>query len=163
MRSTAFISALAVLVWPLGAAAEAPSRGCYARDYTEEHLAAHRAQVVSRMRLSVGGANEAGETEAELRVVLAEQGRAREEGLGGQALAQRLICRDRGQGLECGVECDGGLFSVEEDASGLSLTTDRLMVGDGQDCGGSFDLAERPGEAVTYRLERAAAALCEAD
>ncbi len=160
MRSTAFTSALAVLLLSGAALAEGPGPGCYARDYTAEHLASHPEQVVARMRLEVLGRNEAGETEARLSVVLARQGRAEAEGVGGRAFAQRLACRGRPEGTVCGVECDGGVFAVGEDERGLALTTDRLRVGDGDGCGGDFDLAERPGEAVTYRLERAAPGAC---
>jgi hypothetical protein len=160
VRSIAFTSLL-VLAAPGLAAAEGPAPGCYARDYDAAHLEAHPEQVVSAMRLRVDSPDANGEAPAELRVVLADQGRARAEGLGGRSLAQALACTDRGQGPACGVECDGGLFAVVEDAEGLTLTTDRLLVGDAEECGGSFDLVEREGEPVSYRLLRADPSACE--
>jgi hypothetical protein len=64
-----------------------------------------------------------------------------------------MACRDRPEGFVCGVECDGGVMQVTLDEGGsLRLSTDRLLVG-GDDCGGGFDLVERIGERVTYRLD----------
>ena len=161
MRSTAFTSLALLLALPGIAAADGPTPGCYARDYDPTHLAAHPEQVVSAMRLRIGVPGANGEAPAQLRVVLADQGRARAEGFGGRTLTQALVCKDRSDGPACGVECDGGLFSVSEDTEGLMLTTDRLLVGDSEDCGGSFDLVERQGEPVSYRLLRADPGACE--
>jgi hypothetical protein len=161
VRSTAFTSL--VLLWALPglALAEGPAPACYARDYDTAHLASHPDQVVSAMRLRIEAPGANGEALAELRVVLADQGHARAEGMDGRTLTQALVCKDWGDGPACGVECDGGLFSVAEDAEGLTLTTDRLLVGDSEECGGSFDLVEREGEPVSYRLLRADPSACE--
>ena len=163
MRSTAFISIALVLVLPGLASAEGPAPGCFARDYGAAHLVAHPEQVVSAMRLRIGEPGADGEAPAEMRVVLSDQGRARAEGVGGQMLTQALVCKDWGDGPACGVECDGGLFSVVEDAEGVTLTTDRLLVGESEECGGSFDLVEREGEPVSYRLLRAEPSACDGD
>lgn len=153
VRSIAFTSAALAVTLPLAALAEAPEEGCYARRYTPEHLAAQPEQVVARMSLWIGGAAGPGETAAELVVLLADQGRARAEGLGGTELIQAMACQDRPEGFVCGVECDGGVMQVTMDEDGsLRLSTDRLLAG-GDDCGGGFDLVERIGERVTYRLD----------
>ena len=163
MRSTAFISLSLLLAWPLAVLAEGPASGCWARNYDAEHLAAHPEQVAAWLSLAILGKNEAGETEARLRIALANQGRAATEGMGGQILDQHLICGDWGHGPACGVECDGGQASVAEGPGGtLVLTTGRLLVG-GEGCEGEFDIVERLGEPVTYRLERAAPGDCEGD
>jgi hypothetical protein len=145
---------------PLAARAEAPAEGCYARVYTPEHLAAQPQQVVSRLSLWIGGPAGPGETAAELVLLLADQGRARDEGMGGREFVQALACRDGAGGFVCGVECDGGLMLVTLDEGGrLRLTTDRLLVG-GEGCGGVFDLVERIGDRVTYRLDPALPEAC---
>jgi hypothetical protein len=161
VRSTAFTSVGLLIALPGLASAEGPAPGCYARDYDAAHLASHPEQVVSTMRLRIGEPGADGEAPAELRVVLSGQGRALSEGFSGRALTQALVCKDWGDGPACGVECDGGLFAVAEDAEGLTLTTDRLLVGDAEECGGSFDLVEREGEPVSYRLLRADPSACE--
>ncbi len=161
MRSTAFISFVLLLLLPGLALADGPAPGCYVRNYDAAHLASHTEQVVSAMRLRIGEPGANGEAPAQLRVVLADQGRARTEGHGGQSLTQALVCKDWGEGPACGVECDGGLVSVLEDADGVTLTTDRLLVGDTEECGGSFDIVEREGEPVSYRLLRADPSACE--
>jgi hypothetical protein len=161
VRSTAFTSLGLILALPGLAVAEGPAPGCYARDYDAAHLTAHPEQVVSAMRLRIGEPGANGEAPAELRVGLADQGRARAEGFGGRASTQALVCKDWGDDPACGVECDGGVFAVAEDAEGVTLTTDRLLVGDPGECGGLFDLVEREGEPVSYRLLRADPSACE--
>ena len=161
MRSPAFTSLPLLLVLPGLVLAEGPGAGCFVRDYDAAHLSSHPEQGVSAMRLQIGEPGANGEAPAQLRVVLADQGRARTEGLGGQSLTQALVCKDWGEGSACGVECDGGRFAIAEDPKGLMLTTDRLLVGDTEECGGSFDLVEREGEPVSYRLLRADPSACE--
>ena len=151
MRSTAFTS-LALALAPVLAAAQGPAAGCYARTYSQAHLASQPAQVVARLGLRIDGPLDAAGTSGELVAVLADQGRAREAGLGRAALTQALFCYEDAAGPVCGVDCDGGLARLDVAPDGaLLLTTDYLMVGGACDVGG-FDLVERVGEDVTYRL-----------
>ena len=146
-----------------GAQAGGPAPGCFERSYSADHLARHPEQVVERIVLQIltNGEN----TAARLWVNTARQGHARAEGLGGQRFAQVLECWDDADGRGfCAVECDGGNFTVtKRDAKSLTFETKYLMVGDTEECGGAVDLAERPRELVTYRLNAAADAICAAE
>lgn len=155
------IAAVAATLCAGPALAGGPDAGCYARSYSPAHLAKTPSQVVERMVMEVrrqGG----GDVVAEMWVLLARQGHALKSGHGGQALHQVLTCWTEAAVPVCGVECDGGLFAVtRQDGQGLTLRTDRLMVGDTDGCGGTVDLAEVPGQAVSYRLNRVAQSVCD--
>lgn len=143
------------------AAQEMPQEGCYARTYDAAHLAAHPDQVVAAMRMRVAVEDDL--RFAAMTVTFADQGHAGRNGFGGRTLRQWVDCREDGRGRPfCGVECDGGWFIVtRQDAVGLTFRTDSLMVGDTEGCGGAVDLAEFPGQAVFYRLNRVDDAVCE--
>ena len=154
----------AALVLGVGAAtAGGPVPGCYARDYSDAHLAANPDQVVDRIVLRVRADAGAG-TVADLWVITARQGHVLKSGQGGRRFTQFLYCRDESRGPVCAVECDGGSFTVTaQGPDGLSFSTDYLLVGEGEGCGGAVDLAERPGRAVTYRLDRVAWSVCDGE
>lgn len=163
--STSLALAAAVLSAATGAAqAEGgPSHGCYARTYSATHLRANPAQVVERMLLRVRPEAPSGpaETVADMSVWAANQGHARSDGVGGERFDGFLFCWQQGKGKGCGIECDGGTLDIEiDDGRTLQFRTDYLMLGSAHDCGGILDLAERPGEIVSYRLERVADAVC---
>jgi hypothetical protein len=133
---------------------------CFARDYDAGHLARNPAQVVRNMRILLP--DDPRRDGLRLSVTLADQGHVVADGMAGRSLGQGLFCLDGPGPLTCGVECDGGLLVVtRRDAGILEFRTDRLTVGDAEDCGGSVDLAERPGQPVTYRLFAAPMAACE--
>ncbi|MDH3475423.1 MAG: hypothetical protein OEM59_17215 [Rhodospirillales bacterium] len=161
MRSTISISAIVALALAGAATAqEGPRLGCYARDYTAAHLASHPDQIVGHIVMRVRPDPAGPGTLADLAVWTADQGHVRKAGLGGQRFDQVLICWREGKAAVCGVECDGGLMQVErDDGEVLQFRTDYLLVGGGG-CEGLVDLAERPGQAVSYRLSRAPDAAC---
>lgn len=144
------------------ALAEGPDLGCYARTYSDAHLAQNPAQVVQRMVLRTRW-DDHSDTYAEMWVETADQGHVAAAGQGRQLLEQTLTCWSQGNTDFCGVECDGGSFSVvQQDARGLTLQTSYLMVGDVEGCGGAVDLAEAPGQTTRYRLNRVGDTICEA-
>jgi hypothetical protein len=159
-----------------------PEPGCYARTYDAAHLAAHPDQVVAGMRLNFvradgsEGMNAApGSVIAFLDVVLADQGHVARasapedgfpDGFGGQPMYAALLCP--GQGMTCGSECmgiaqDTGFAVTGNDGKALTIRTRSLPVGQGQDCGGFTDIAEAPGQLVTFVLDRVDDAVCEPD
>ena len=147
------------LLAALPAAADGAAPGCYARDYSPAHLAAHPDQVVRTIKIRILAADQDTGVGARLWVSLADQGHVRAEGLGGTDLDSDLYCSaDRSS---CGIECDGGNFEVAQDGDRLSLTTSRIIVGGG--CEGATDLAEQPDTAVTYLLTRAPDMICPSD
>ena len=135
---------------------------CYARDYGPDHLAAQSAQVVDEIYLRFSHDPKYDETRAALSVLLADQGHVAGGVHAGQVLAQGLTCWADDRAAGCSVECDGGWFEVtRNDGQVLEFVTDYLLVGDTEGCGGAVDLAEVPGQAVTYRLMRVANAVCD--
>ena len=146
-----------------GGAAEPPAPGCYMRDYSDAHLAAHPAQVADRIVLEISE-QATGTTVGNLWVTFADQGHAARSGAGHHRMWQFLVCWSDGGTPRCGVECDGGTMEItRQDASGLSFRTGYLLVGPTDQCGGAVDLAERPGETVSYRLNAVAGTLCEGE
>lgn len=142
------------------AAADGPGSGCYVRGYSDEHLARNPAQVVRQIRLRIFR-QDGGDTAATMRVLTSDQGHVAQWGQGGQVFDQFLICwSEDGRDL-CAVECDGGLMEiVRQDGRGLTFRTRYLMVGETGECGGAVDLAEVPGQPVSYKLYRADPADC---
>lgn len=139
--------------------------GCFARDYTPRELARRPDQVVDRLSLFIRTDPVSGGTAADLAVVLADQGHAGRDGLGGAQMVQSLVCwqeaAPRGMLWRCGVGCDGGGLKVmHQDGEVLEIMTKGLLVGGGEGCGGRTDLAEAPGKPVTYRLFRAGPEAC---
>lgn len=157
VRSTIFISAL--LLGAPGVAETFPE-GCFARDYDAAHLAAHPAQVVSRMALNFWRDGEG--TLFRIRVRMASQGHALSDGTAGRSMAEEGLCEPDGP---CYVFCDGGGFRViamSRDA--IDITTDWMRVVSTDPCEGEdlvSDLAEVPGQPTTYRLFASAPAVCE--
>ncbi|SMX47577.1 hypothetical protein MAA8898_03694 [Maliponia aquimaris] len=141
--------------------AEEIRAGCYQRIYSDQHLRDNPDQVVWQMRLKVGNGLAAGEREAVMEVIAANQGHARRDDNNGRVFTQGLICLDDAGTARCQVECDGGGFEVtRQDGDGLTFATDYLMVGEGDGCGGVMDLAEKVGVTVKYRLNRVGDAVC---
>lgn len=135
--------------------------GCYARTYDGAHLAAHPDQVVAEMHLHLFPPD-AIQTQggAFLRVRVADQGHAGPAGFGGRILTQGLTCFP-GERWMCGVDCDGGTFEITRSGGDtLIIRTRYLTVGDTEECGGAIDIAEHPGQPVSYRLTRADPTQC---
>jgi hypothetical protein len=155
VRSTTCTS-LALLA-ALAGPASAAEPGCYARDYTDAHLAAHPDQIVRSIMIRILAEDRDTGIGAWLWVTLADQGYVKEAGLGGTELETELVCgADRAY---CGIECDGGTFDIAQDGDALTLTTSRIIVGGGCETG-YVDLAEHPDTPVSYRLTRAPDTLC---
>ena len=95
---------------------------CYARTYDAKHLAAHPRQLLTRFTLSDGPPGSTLE-KGTLEVSLAFTVRGDKEVYGTLG-----ICRDGGASLRCGVEGDGGSFTVTRDGKGLLLRIKRLAA-----------------------------------
>ncbi|WP_370208928.1 hypothetical protein [Pararhodobacter marinus] len=154
-------SVLASVAASTPALAETLPQGCFAREYSAQHLAEHPGQGVAALRLwffheSDDPASSAALVEARM----ADQGQGARDGVGGEVLTQYALCDADGA---CFVECDGGTFETQRLPDGdLHLTTRFFALGEGDACGGGSDLAERPGEETRYRLSAAAPEICQA-
>ncbi|MEM6305597.1 MAG: hypothetical protein AAF744_12830 [Pseudomonadota bacterium] len=172
MRSITFISVGALIAGTilaplLGATplfAQSPE-GCWARAYSDAHLAKHPAQVVENISISFDLEFEPGRPWIDVQVDVADQGHAAGTGQGGNTYGQSARCFEdakAGTGWSCSVECDGGIMRIDRltDAEML-VRLETFWMGTGDDCGGPFNLAEVPGQTVAYKLFRQPAALCE--
>lgn len=145
------------------AAAQTMPEGCFARDYDMAHLAANPDQNVASIRLGFHPDHPWSQDALSVAITLADQGRARAEGLGGQTLTQFATCWIDGGTPMCGVDCDAGLMEIVGlQGDTLTVRTSHFWVGDVEGCGGAFDLAEGDPVrvATTYRLTRAPATAC---
>jgi hypothetical protein len=158
VRSTTCISLILALASP--ATAGGPPPGCYDRSYTPEHLRKAPDQFVARIRLWLEPNGDGSNVQGNLSIWTANQGHARRDGLGNQQFDSPLICWSEGGQDFCGIECDGGYGRITVKGGTLDLRTDRMWIGEVEDCGGAIDLAERPDTPVTYRLTRVADAVC---
>lgn len=156
----AVLAAAVLLAAP--AAAEEIRPGCYMRVYSDQHLRDHPAQVVKSVRFKVGQWMTEVAREATMEVVPANQGHARGMPWVGARLQQFLICGTESGAPNCMVECDGGSMQVtRQDSKGMVFRTRYMMVGTTGECGGAMDMAEIPGQWVSYRLYRVADGDCD--
>lgn len=153
-----FIAAL-FLATPLHAEDLRP--GCYYRDYSAQHLAAHPDQVVDWIKMVVEK-DSYGDTVARMLVASANQGHAKLNTRGGRLFEQWLFCYKENGRTACAADCDGGRFFVtRQTRDSLTFETKYLMVGENEDCGGALDLAEIAGKSVKYRLDRVSDSACD--
>lgn len=105
-------AAASVIQTYFNAAKGGPS--CYARHFDAEHLRKHPRQRLLSMTLA-GTRGEAGQREIELRYAFRLK-------TGPDIFAGLVVCAERGSGLSCEVEGDGGDFKVTPADGGLKLT-----------------------------------------
>lgn len=161
VRSTIFISFLMLAIPAQSHAQEILS--CYARTYTDAHLAKHPEQVVKSLVFAFTDGH--GEIHAGFSALIADGGHAKGGPLVGTWLDQGMICFGPADtvGTGCAVECDGGFLEVTKVTdNSLTFRTEYLTAGDTEGCGGSLDLAEQPGRSVSYKLDRADPSICKA-
>ena len=159
-----------VMMAPVAMAEPLP-QGCFARDYSLEHLATHPDQEVARMVLWADIATD-GEypAEAVLAVWMADQSPYTPgQRMDGWFLCEQGKCSNEGaSGAACDAQRDRGGFTVtgfDKGTAGTSdavlITTDFLLVKSRDNCAVEADLAETPGKPTTYRLLRVNEAVCQ--
>ena len=164
MRRTIVLS----LACSLPFAAPALAAGCYARHYDAAYLAAHPNRAVASMRMKIGAAKYGPGFPAVMRVEAANQRQARIDGNAGKSFIQTFNCFNNKGVPTCSADCDSGNIEIaREDGKVLVFHTKGLaMSGVGslrelERCTFGVNLAERQGEDITYRLDRAPDAACE--
>lgn len=127
MRRAVLVALLA------GPAAAGPlPEGCFVRAYDAAHLAAEPRQTVERLAVRLAPYEQDGTRWAEALVEARFRGDP-------EPYRQWLHCWVEGDGLSCGVDCDGGIFVAEARADGVLLTTAGFVV-----AGGCGDVTEDP-------------------
>lgn len=108
--------------------AAAEIRGCYDRVYDDAHMKAHPGQKVKRLRLQIG---------LETSVYDEANVNGMDFWLRGET-KQRYgipICRAGTKLLDCGMESDGGAFTLEETKDGVKLTNKYYLRADDPEAG----------------------------
>lgn len=145
-------------------AAQSIPTGCFARDYSQAHLASHPDQVVESMWLQIiDNSAEGLEPSFTITALMADQGHAGRDGLGGMVLSESGSCWN---GQECMVYCDGGGFAFTHiDPTHVEITTRHMRVVESDACEGGDQavatLAEQIDHPTTYRLFRKEDWVCE--
>ena len=102
------IAFLALVCAFSGGAAEAAFKGCYERIYDAKYLRQHRHQLVTKIRLQIGvGEGYDGPFEYLDRLDAVLRNTRRYDG-------NLIECEPLGDELSCGIEADGGTFTVTD-------------------------------------------------
>jgi hypothetical protein len=152
------ISLLPALAVPAGAASfhegwkgEAP---CFARNYDAKHLAAHPRQRLTQFALrdsSLPDVNGPGQFEVTISFTV----RGRKE-----VYEAEGICRDASSKVRCGIEGDGGSFTMQAEGPNLLLHITRIAVEGEQDFSPEIGVG---GDDRVVRLYRSPARACNFD
>lgn len=150
------MTGLALVLTTAQASAE-PMPGCYMRIYDEAHLAAQPQQWVEGISMWIQPDQINDFMRAASMSVL-----KRDAAPTDQILMMAVTCRDGDGGLTiCTSWCGNDAIEItSSDAQGLTFRTGRFIVSPGAECSGGRDLAETPGQATAYRLDKVEDGLC---
>ncbi|MDV7145005.1 hypothetical protein R3X27_20185 [Tropicimonas sp. TH_r6] len=139
--------------------------GCFARAYSDDHLARVPEQsVVQMLALVEPDPTERMDAQVFLKVLFREGGLGAENVTPGLWYGQTVFCRQEGGptppgwartgDLTCFAECDGGAVQIADfDGQTLALRTGGLFVDEaGGECEGNAFLAPEGQESVIFRL-----------
>jgi hypothetical protein len=102
-------------------AQEAFPVGCFARDYSADHLAAHPEQGIAALAIEFFEDGDwPGESYFFVRALMSDQGQAARDGVEGLTLYEGGTCRHGNR--NCFVDCDGGGFDL------ISWEGDMIMI-----------------------------------
>ncbi|NDR59611.1 hypothetical protein [Aliiruegeria sabulilitoris] len=169
MPSTIFTRVSSVLAFacalPVAALAGDFPEGCYARAYSEAHLARNPRQSVTQMLvLAEPDPTELLDGQMFLKVQFRGQGIGVENAVPGGWYGQTLYCRvqggptppgwAKGGGIVCFAECDGGAMQIASfTGDKLDLRTGGLFVDEaGGECEGNTLLTAEGQQSVIFRL-----------
>jgi hypothetical protein len=150
------IAILALAIAFSGEAAEAAFKGCYERSYSAKELRQHKNQLVTRIRLQIGvGQGNDGPFEYLDRLDAVLRKERRYDG-------NLVECEPMGEELSCGIEADGGTFTItdrgmDKGRQAIRITnTGYMNFGDDEDT----KTVEANGENREFRLYRVSDGPC---
>ena len=149
---TCLVLAMGLAVLFQAPAAEAAFKGCYERVYDKAYLRKHRKQDVNKIRLQLGvGKGLDGPFELLDRVDAGFRKKPIYRG-------NLVVCKTQGDELSCGIEGDGGTFSVTDRGdNSLRITNSAYMrFGDGD----SATTIKAKGEHREFRLYKISETAC---
>jgi hypothetical protein len=142
------IAILALAIFLSGNAADAAFKGCYERVYDAKYLRQHKNQLVTKIRLQIGvGQGYDGPFEYLDRLDAVLRNTRRYDG-------NLIECEPDGSELSCGIEADGGTFTIadrgmDKGRQAIRITNQGYM-NFGDDEGGK--IVEANGENREFRL-----------
>ncbi len=143
--------ALATLLVAVGpASAQSFPAGCFVRDYSPEHLAAHPEQGIAGVRMLFDPTNYS----ISITAVTSDTGQAAQDGATQQLLFAEGACDQSGR---CQLSCSGDTIWLHRDEGPTILVRTEGAQLDAVMCdttAPSSNLAEVIGEITTYRLNR---------
>ncbi len=166
---TAMLACAPLMLKAAGPASGEVLPGCYARDYSAAHLARNPGQHVAALRLSFYLDPGTGQMLVDVLGRFADQGRARDEGIGIDYFSQSAACARFADGLiHCSVDCDGGEFIIGppggqqggQPAQRLTISTRHFSLESPEGCEARTNLAETGPGLTTYLLDRASPETC---
>jgi hypothetical protein len=138
------------LLWPTMAHAE--FKGCYERVYDKAYLRKHKKQLITKIRFQYG-VGKAGESPQELLDSLDAVFRTTSLYKGNLA-----VCKTSSDQLKCGLEADGGSFTVTDRGDNSIRITNETYLHFGDD--ESKLTVEAKGEHKLFRLYRISEGAC---
>ncbi len=150
MRLIAILIAACTIVLP--SAAHAEFKGCYERVYDKAYLRKHNKQLITKIRFQYGVGKE-GESPQELLDSLDAVFRTTSRYKG-----NLVVCKTAGDELKCGLEADGGSFTVTDRGdNSIRISNDTyLHFGDDE----SKLTVQAKGEHKLFRLYRISKTAC---
>jgi hypothetical protein len=139
------------------AQAAEPPFGCYIRNYDKQHLTKHKKQDITSMSLKLYSGKDVegftGAMFAEVRVKL--------RGNTKQTWSEVADCSGKPGAWKCGIECDGGGFTLKEDDKGITLANTNYFRVAKDGCGENSMMIEATPEHRMFRLKKANLANCK--
>lgn len=157
MLTRGTVLALTLLVFTTNVAAEDLPLGCYTNTYSKAHLAKHKGQTITTIKMRIEKPEVAGDPA--IKVVAYYDVTLR--GKGKQKWGEGADCRGTAGAWKCGIECDGGGFDLIEDAKGITLinSVGFRVAEDG--CGeNSLTIEPEPGNR-RFRLSKSEPSACK--
>lgn len=131
--------------------------GCYINAYDKAHLAKHKGQTVTSIKLKLVDARKTENAGAvmfgEIAVIL--RGKPKD------IWTETGLCNGKAGNWKCQIECDGGNFVLAEDANGLTLINKEGFRISKDGCGEDNEAVhEKPGNRM-FRLSKAKLSACK--
>ncbi len=149
---TAMVLTLATVVLLNASPSQAAFKGCYERIYDKRYLKKHRKQEIIKIRLQIGvGKGVDGPFELLDRVDAGFRKRPIYQG-------NLISCETAGKELKCGIEADGGSFTVTDRGNQSIRITNATVMNFGDE--GSKFVIEGRGDNKEFRLFRISEGSC---
>jgi hypothetical protein len=134
-----------------------PPFGCYVRNYDKQHLKIHKGQNITSMSLKLySGKDVEGFTGAMFADVSVKL-----RGDNKQTWSEVADCSGKPGAWTCGIECDGGGFTLKENSTGIVLTNSSYFRLAKDGCGENSMMIEATPEHRVFKLKKSQLSACK--